>query len=57
MKLFARDGDSLIRAVGMLIGGLGLGAALMYVLDPERGKRRRGGPSSAARSRIRVPSK
>lgn len=41
MKLFARDGDSLIRAVGMLIGGLGLGAALMYVLDPERGKRRR----------------
>src|SRR6266545_8159383 len=27
MKLFARDGDSLIRAVGMLIGGLGLGAA------------------------------
>jgi hypothetical protein len=24
-----------------LIGGLGLGAGLMYVFDPDRGKRRR----------------
>lgn len=40
MKFFPRD-DSVIRMVGMLLGGLGLGAALMYVLDPERGKRRR----------------
>jgi len=40
MKFFPRD-DSTIRAAGMLLGGLGLGAALMYVLDPERGKRRR----------------
>ena len=24
-----------------LIGGVGLGAALMYMLDPDRGKRRR----------------
>jgi osmotically-inducible protein OsmY len=41
MKFFPKESDSLIRTVGMLIGGLGLGAALMYVLDPERGKRRR----------------
>lgn len=40
MKFFPRD-DSTIRAAGILLGGLGLGAALMYVLDPERGKRRR----------------
>ena len=40
MKFFPRD-DSTIRAAAMLLGGLGLGAALMYVLDPERGKRRR----------------
>lgn len=40
MKFFPRD-DSTIRAGAMLLGGLGLGAALMYVLDPERGKRRR----------------
>jgi osmotically-inducible protein OsmY len=38
---FLKDSDAAIRTVGMLIGGLGLGAALMYVLDPERGKRRR----------------
>ena len=38
---FLKDGDAAIRTVGMLIGGLGLGAALMYVLDPERGKSRR----------------
>jgi hypothetical protein len=42
MKFFQREADSAIRAVAMLLGGLGLGAALMYVLDPERGKRRRG---------------
>jgi BON domain-containing protein len=40
MKFFPRD-DSTIRAAAILLGGLGLGAALMYVLDPERGKRRR----------------
>ena len=40
MKFFPKD-DSTIRAGMMLLGGLGLGAALMYVLDPERGKRRR----------------
>jgi len=40
MKFFPRD-DSTIRTGAMLLGGLGLGAALMYVLDPERGKRRR----------------
>ena len=40
MKFFPKD-DSTIRAGVMLVGGLGLGAALMYVLDPERGKRRR----------------
>ncbi|MDQ5858859.1 MAG: BON domain-containing protein [Acidobacteriota bacterium] len=40
MKFFPRD-ESTIRAGAMLLGGLGLGAALMYVLDPERGKRRR----------------
>lgn len=40
MKFLAKD-DSTIRAGAMLLGGLGLGAALMYVLDPERGKRRR----------------
>ncbi|MEO8348688.1 MAG: BON domain-containing protein [Acidobacteriota bacterium] len=40
MKFFPRD-DSTIRAGAILLGGLGLGAALMYVLDPERGKRRR----------------
>ena len=40
MKFFPRD-DSTIRAAAMLFGGLGLGAALMYVLDPERGRRRR----------------
>jgi osmotically-inducible protein OsmY len=38
---FLKDSDAAIRTVGMLIGGLGLGAALMYVLDPERGKTRR----------------
>jgi hypothetical protein len=38
---FLKDSDAAIRTAGMLIGGLGLGAALMYVLDPERGKRRR----------------
>jgi hypothetical protein len=41
MKFLPRDGDSVIRTFGILVGGLGLGAALMYVLDPERGKRRR----------------
>jgi len=41
MKLFHKETDSAIRTGAMLIGGLGLGAALMYVLDPERGKRRR----------------
>lgn len=40
MKFFPKD-DSTIRAGAMLLGGVGLGAALMYVLDPERGKRRR----------------
>lgn len=40
MKFFPKD-DSMIRAGAMLLGGLGLGAALMYVLDPERGRRRR----------------
>jgi osmotically-inducible protein OsmY len=38
---FLKDSDAAIRTAGMLIGGLGLGAALMYVLDPERGKARR----------------
>ena len=41
MKFLPNSGDSIIRTVGILVGGLGLGAALMYVLDPERGKRRR----------------
>jgi hypothetical protein len=41
MKFFPHPGDSVIRTIGILVGGLGLGAALMYVLDPERGKRRR----------------
>ena len=41
MKLFQRETDTAIRTGAMLLGGLGLGAALMYVLDPERGKRRR----------------
>jgi osmotically-inducible protein OsmY len=41
MKFFQREADSAIRMGAMLVGGLGLGAALMYVLDPERGKRRR----------------
>jgi hypothetical protein len=27
---------------GMLLGGSGIGAGLMYALDPERGGRRRG---------------
>ena len=38
---FLKDSDAAIRTMGMLIGGLGLGAALLYVLDPERGKTRR----------------
>ena len=41
MKFLPNSGDSVIRTLGILVGGLGLGAALMYVLDPERGKRRR----------------
>jgi osmotically-inducible protein OsmY len=41
MRLFAKEADSAIRTGAILLGGLGLGAALMYVLDPERGKRRR----------------
>jgi osmotically-inducible protein OsmY len=41
MKFLPNASDSVIRTVGILVGGLGLGAALMYVLDPERGKRRR----------------
>jgi hypothetical protein len=41
MKFFPNHDDSIIRTLGILVGGLGLGAALMYVLDPERGKRRR----------------
>lgn len=41
MRFLPNHGDSVIRTVGILVGGLGLGAALMYVLDPERGKRRR----------------
>lgn len=41
MKFFQREADSAIRMGAMVLGGLGLGAALMYVLDPERGKRRR----------------
>ena len=42
MKFFQREADSAIRIGAVLLGGLGLGAALMYVLDPERGKKRRG---------------
>lgn len=41
MKFFQKETDSAIRTGAMLLGGLGLGAALMYVLDPDRGKRRR----------------
>jgi osmotically-inducible protein OsmY len=41
MKFFQKETDTAIRTGAMLLGGLGLGAALMYVLDPERGKRRR----------------
>ena len=41
MKFLPNHSDSVIRTIGILLGGLGLGAALMYVLDPERGKRRR----------------
>jgi osmotically-inducible protein OsmY len=41
MKFFQKEADSAIRTGAMLLGGLGLGAALMYVLDPQRGKRRR----------------
>lgn len=41
MKFFQKEADSAIRGWAMALGGLGLGAALMYVLDPERGKRRR----------------
>ncbi len=41
MRFLPNSGDSIMRTVGILVGGLGLGAALMYVLDPERGKRRR----------------
>jgi osmotically-inducible protein OsmY len=41
MKFLPNHGDSVIRTIGILVGGLGLGAALMYVLDPERGKKRR----------------
>lgn len=41
MKFFQREADSAIRMGAVLLGGLGLGAALMYVLDPERGKKRR----------------
>lgn len=41
MKFFQKEADSTIRTGAVLLGGLGLGAALMYVLDPERGKRRR----------------
>ncbi|HEU5249445.1 MAG TPA: BON domain-containing protein [Thermoanaerobaculia bacterium] len=41
MKFFQKEADSAIRTGAMVLGGLGLGAALMYVLDPERGKRRR----------------
>jgi len=41
MKFFQKEADSAIRTGAILLGGLGLGAALMYVLDPQRGKRRR----------------
>jgi osmotically-inducible protein OsmY len=41
MKFFQKEADSAIRTGAMLLGGMGLGAALMYVLDPQRGKRRR----------------
>jgi hypothetical protein len=41
MKFLPNHDDSIVRTLGILVGGLGLGAALMYVLDPERGKRRR----------------
>ncbi len=41
MKFFHKEADPAIREWAMVLGGLGLGAALMYVLDPERGKRRR----------------
>jgi hypothetical protein len=39
MGLFERRSPA--RKTAALLGGIGLGAALMYVLDPERGRRRR----------------
>ena len=30
------------RELTLMVGGIGVGAALMYLLDPDRGKRRRG---------------
>lgn len=41
MKFFQKEADSAIRGWATVLGSVGLGAALMYVLDPERGKRRR----------------
>ena len=38
--------------VGMLLVGVGIGAALMYILDPERGRSRRARLSDQAMSKI-----
>jgi hypothetical protein len=39
--MFHLEKPSRIGQAAVFIGGAGLGAALMYVLDPERGRRRR----------------
>jgi uncharacterized membrane protein len=52
LPLEAIDAPSPLRRAATFVGGIGLGAGLMYLLDPDRGSRRRAGLRDQARHAV-----